>query len=439
MGLALLAVMLGFEAAAAPKLLIVGLIGLSIAVYTFFHLTGGLVLLTLVSFFELLPTAVGGNLSVVKVVGAILTLAWLWRVIDRQSGVRILIWDHPWVTASIVALAFWGLTSVVWARNSGGTVYYGSRLVQVVLLVFVVYSAVSTVQHLRWVLWAFTTGAFLTTALGMQQGLRAGGTGRLTGGLAEPNFLAAVIAAAIVLSLVLLLTSRGYLRLIPLGYLVVLVPGLFMTGSRGGMVTFGATIVIALALGGPARPQLAGLVLVLTASAIAYYAIVAPATARQRVTAISAQDSAGRVDQYQVALKVFHDSPLIGVGLGNFVDVQPDYLTITTSFYDVRALVENAPVHNIYLSTAAELGLVGVLLLVAAFGCCLYAGVTGFRQRSLAGDREGELLGRGVVTAALSFLVAYSFLPGFYDKQLWLMLGLCTAMLGIRGSEERAG
>ncbi len=433
----MLALAIGRGASVQPGLLIFAAVGLCVAGYAFLHLTGGLVLFVLLGFFEFLPAAYGGNLTLVKILGAVLMLAWAWRVVDRESGVRVMIWERPWLTASATAFALWGLVSGVWAPDLGETTYFSSRLIQDVLLVFVVYSAVRSIDHLRWVIWAFLTGAFMTTGYGLVNGLTAGDSGRLVGGLADPNFLAAVIVAAIVLAVVMLAATRGPQRLLLILMICVLLPSLFLTGSRGGIVTLFAAIVTAAFLAGPVRAQVLALTLVVAAVTVGYYAVVAPASARQRVSAISAADSAGRVDQYNIAIDVFRDHPLQGVGLGNFTVVESEYITSTTTFYDVRALVADAPVHNMYLSVLAELGVVGVALLMILCGGCLASGVVGYRQRARAGDTEGELLARGVVIATSAFLVAYALLPGLYDKQLWLMLGLCAALAGLQGSTPR--
>jgi O-antigen ligase len=433
-GVGAMGLVIGRTASVDPRLLIVGIVGLAVAAYTFTHLTGGLVLLTLVSFFELIPTAFGGNLTLVKVVGAVLTLAWIWTVLDRKSGIRVMLWERPWLTVSAIAFTLWGLVSGIWAPDLGETMYFVSRLAQDAVLVFVVYSAVRTLEHARAVIWAYLCGTVLTVAYGLIKGLSAGSSGRLVGGLADPNFLAAVIVAAIVLSVVMLATTHGFKRLVLVAFLCLFLPGLFMTGSRGGIITLGVAILTAMVLAGPARAQVVALALVVGAVTVGYYAIFAPAAVRDRVSAVSAADSAGRVDQYNIALQVAGDHPVTGVGLGNFTVVESDYITSTTTFYDVRALVTNNPVHNMYLSVLAELGIVGIALLATLLGGCLLSGVKGYRERAREGDVEGELLGRGVVIATVAFLVAYALLPGLYDKQLWLMLGLCAALSGLRGS-----
>lgn len=423
---------IGQTASATPRLLVVGAIGLVAAAVTFFSLRIGLAVFTLVSFFELFPTAYGGNLSVVKLVGAVLTLGWVAALLDGRSHVRVLLLQRPAFAASAVFVAAWGFISVAWARDSGQTLYSASRLLQVVVLSFIVYSAVQTVRTLRLIVWIFLTGSSLTAGYGLANGLTAGRSGRLVGGLADPNFLAAVLVAAIVLGTVLFVAAGSVGRLILVGYLAVCLPALFLTGSRGGLLAFASALVIAPALAGPARAQLTGLVLLLVSVGVAYYALVAPATARHRVTELSAQSSAGRVDQYQIALQIAGQHPLAGVGLGNYTVVQPSYISATKSFYDVRSLVVDSPVHNTYLSTLAELGVVGLVSLLLTFVGSLYLGVKGFRERARAGDREGELLGRGLVVATIALGVAYAFLPGLYDKQLWLMLGLTAAVAGLR-------
>lgn len=428
--------LIGISSSSEPRLLFMMVAALGLAAFAFSHFTGGLVLFTLVSFFELLPAAYLGNLTIVKAVGALLTLAWFARVVDRQSNVRVMLWEKPWLTAAAVGFTLWAVISGVWAPDLGTTVSFSARLALNVVLVFVVYSAVQTVEHLRWVIWAFLLGAFLTTGYGLVNGLTAGTSGRLVGGLEDPNFLAAVIVASIVLTGFMFVTSRGFQRLLLVAILGVLLPSLFLTGSRGGIVALFVAILAAIVFAGPIRLQVVATTLIVVAFTVGYYVTVASVGARARVTAISASDSAGRVDQYNIALRVVGDHPLVGVGLGNFTVVEPNYTTATTSFYDVKALVANNPVHNMYLSVLAELGVVGVVLLAVFLGGCLVSGVQGYRERSRAGDLEGELLARGVVVATLAFLVAYALLPGLLDKQLWLMLGLCAALSGLQRSSR---
>src|SRR5262249_20938898 len=48
-----------------------------------------------------------------------------------------------------------------------------------------------------------------------------------------------------------------------------------------------------------------------------------------------------------------------------------------------------------------------------------------------AGDREMEILARGIVIAAIGMFMAYFFLSAQYEKQLYLMLGALVALSAV--------
>ena len=55
------------------------------------------------------------------------------------------------------------------------------------------------------------------------------------------------------------------------------------------------------------------------------------------------------------------------------------------------------------------------------------------RRAVQAGDRQVEILARGLVVVLAGLLVADFFGSREYDKQLWLLLSLCPAVLEISG------
>lgn len=100
-------------------------------------------------------------------------------------------------------------------------------------------------------------------------------------------------------------------------------------------------------------------------------------------TRFSAGLSSNRPDYWRVAVDLAVEHPLQGVGAGNFAG---RYLGLR------RASTTPEAAHSTWLGTAAELGLPGLLALVAAAGACAVAVVRRFRET--AGS------GRAVVLAA---------------------------------------
>jgi O-antigen ligase len=84
-------------------------------------------------------------------------------------------------------------------------------------------------------------------------------------------------------------------------------------------------------------------------------------------------------------------------------------------------------VHNTYLETFTELGVVGLALLVVTLGAALAAAGRGVRRLSRS-DRQTSAIARGLIVGTVGLLVAYTFGSGEYEKQLWILLGLLAAI-----------
>jgi hypothetical protein len=122
-----------------------------------------------------------------------------------------------------------------------------------------------------------------------------------------------------------------------------------------------------------------------------------------------------RYDFYRVALDVFADHPVAGVGADNFFQ---DYLARGASTETPRNP------HNLALRTLAQTGLVGTLLLLGAFAAALAAAWRGMRRA----DPLAATVGGG---AALAF--AYWVVHGMTDW-FWEWAGLgapAFALLGL--------
>ena len=157
-----------------------------------------------------------------------------------------------------------------------------------------------------------------------------------------------------------LLAFRGVRRdLFPLTTLLTIVPvsAIVLAGSRGGIISFALEIgVLALLVrnqravhGG--RVAVVALVAAVTLLLISW---VGAGLAVERFSTLSPHDTSldRRVSMFRGAEHIFVDHPVKGCGLGTLVAVYPRYETA----YDGR-VVEH--VHNDYIETLAETGLLG--------------------------------------------------------------------------------
>jgi O-antigen ligase len=420
-----------------PTLAVVA--GLAVAAVSLQNLPWALGLFTVLTFFERI-SGLGGSVTLVKLVSAALFVAWI-GVLAGRRWTPVLFRDHPVLSYVALALVVWAGASSLWAADAGSTTSDAFRLVQMLFLVFLAFSAIAERGALRLFGWAFIGGAVLTTIVGLSSGRIGSHTSaRFGGDFGNPNNLAAVVLPGLALAGFMLIASRRALeRRLLAGCGMLLLLTLLLTQSRGGLIGLGAMCLAALLFGGPARARALVLVLLVVGGSLAYFTTVASSSARHRATDFSVTQSTGRVDLWSVGWQMSRDHPVRGVGFGNFTVVAPTYLErdLDLRRSDLILRPTAAQVHNLYLNVLAELGVVGLLVFMG-----LLAGVFGIAVRATrilarAGDVEGELLARGLVIGACGMLTAYFFFSAQFEKQLWLVLGSLVALSTLADAARR--
>ena len=426
-----LAALLGVAAVHSPALVVIGVAGALLVVLMFTNLVVGVALFTLVTFFQQTPQ--GAGLALSKPIGLVLTIAWASALLQRRHDVALLVRDRPVLAYMLAAFVAWAAISVVWAEDAGEAAASVGRLALVAVLFLVVHSAVRTPRDLRLVAWAFLTGTFLTIVYGFTFGLYL--DGRFTGGLADPNFLAAAVVASLAMcGFMLASESRLSARLLLLGFAAVDAVALVETQSRGGLISLAVVLVIACLFAGSLRGRAVAVALVVVSLGVGYYAVVAPAAVRERATNISEQGSAGRIDTWRIGLEMANDHPLTGVGLNNFRIAEARYLaksvnlTLVQQFRELRVVT-----HNTYLEILAELGAIGLALFLGVVLLAVGIALRSLRTFSEFGDPSTDHLVRGMIVGVVGLLAAYTFLSGQYEKQLWLLLGVLAAIPTVSG------
>lgn len=429
-GTAVAGLVVGMAASTGPTLALVGTAMLVLACLAFSSLMVGVVLMTLLTFFEAMG-ALGGGVTAVKLVGAIVILSWLALVLSHRGRAQLLLEDEPFLGFVVLGLLVWASASTLWAPDPAAAAGYLTRLIPIAALLFVVYTAVRNTRHLRVALWAYVAGAVATTLYGVGTGLAS--EDRLIAGIANPNDLAGALVPAIAFAIALAATARRPVpRLAAIGAVVPCLLGVFMTQSRAGLLSLATAMVVALLLGGRLRPYFAVLLVVMVTAGVSYLSLATTATERVRLQSISAAGSSGRADEWQIAARLARDHPLVGVGVNNFRELETRYVADDISLYQVHtSLFKNPVTHNTYLSVLAELGLVGFALLIGMYIATAGIGLRAIRRLREAGDSEGEALGRGVMIAVAALFVAQTFSDSLLHKELWLVLGYVVALAAL--------
>jgi O-antigen ligase len=425
-----LALLLGVLSVQSPALALAGVGALVFTAIVARNMAAGLALFVLLTFFDRTTALQSVGLTTpVKLAGGVIALVWLFVILNRSSEAPLLFRDHGLFAVAVAFFVAWAFASALWAAQATDALASAFRLAQGVLLLVIVSTAIRTAAHLRWLILAFIGGALFATVIGFFGAYSASSSvndARLSGGFDDPNELAAVVVPALVFLSFFLVAERRATRFLLVPIAGVLALGFLRTDSQAGLIALGVTLVGALFFAGPVRDRAAVLVVALAVAGTAYYTLVTAPVAFQTLT--SSNNVSGRESLWAVAGDVVSDHPVVGVGAGNFSDVEQSYAFGSTSLPRIDLVARGELVHNSYLQVLAELGLVGLAAFLAVIVGSLALGVRAVRTFHRAGDSQMELLARGIVIGTVGILVAYFFATNQYEKQLWLLLALGPAL-----------
>jgi O-antigen ligase len=243
---------------------------------------------------------------------------------------------------------------------------------------------------------------------------------RAAGPFGEANFFALSLAALVPIAMYLL-HGRGWRQVLGLVAGACLAGGLFATGSRGATLAAGVAVVAIGLLSGVPKLRVAAVVLLLTALAMVPLFAAQASSAQNRTVE-------GRVTENLVAIAMFNDYPLLGVGPDRYSVLYRDYTRRIGN--DKRAARQP---HSLPLQIAAEQGLWGLLGWVGA-GAMLTLFVWGT-------PLWNTLLGKALVVSVIAYLVASLSLHGSRLRLLFVIVGMLLALASALNTQrnERTG
>ena len=433
--MAMFAVLMGIAAGYNPKYAIAGAFALAFVAVVMVDVTLGLCAFPFLSFLELLLVTDDKSFSFLKVAGFLLMISWLAHISTRRDKSESFVSEHPQFTFVLVGFLGWAMVSASWAEVPGQALDTSSRYFQNMILFLIVYTAIRHRNHVKWLLWSWVGGATFATVPAIMNPPQAEAdlTTRISGTIGDPNELAALLVAGTAFAIALSVTSKDnpLARLAAMGAAGLFLFGIFYTVSRGGLVALAVAIVAACLMSGRYRVQ-ATLVGVVTALfVVLYFASFANVDQRDRVTTI--EGGSGRSDIWKVGWRMVEDKPVIGVGSGNFNVSSIHYLLVSPGAIERDEFIVDTPkvAHNSYLQVLAELGMVGLALFLWIIGFAIWCALRAARWFGRAGDNQMEIVARAMVVALVGILAADFFITEQYGKQLWLLLGLGPALLGV--------
>jgi O-antigen ligase len=379
-----------------------------------------------------------------------------WWVITGLPGLRVLLKNRlrlMWMIFLIV-LAGWSWLSWSWGytRLSNPAVTISSAIPFTLVILFAITTACAAPpqRHLVTVaaislLWNSVVAGLQVAAQGAI-GLRALGEFRVDplqsgtvivqagdvrwlrpyGLLPHPNMLAGFLAVGLLGVLGWTVAASGKRWRAGTSISLLGLWSLLLTFSRAAWLGFGvgAGLLFLYLLGRAKRDRpiltqtmtTAGLLMItIGVFAILYQPFLA-ARAGAGDESIELRSVSDRAVYNQIASEVIGQSPVLGIGLGNFPWYAASYLAKTD--FDLQG----QPVHNIFLSAWTELGLVGLTLTLAA---TLLGGWIAAKEIRQAQDSEA------VIRTALLAGVITLMVIGLFDHYPWTLPQFQVAWWGL--------
>lgn len=321
-------------------------------------------------------------------------------ILDIASGRRPWIptaFDRPLV-ALLVAFLASGLASEWRMESAGLAVLFG--LTMWISVYSVARVAAARQEVIRYLVAAWVAGGMLAAVWGILRSATYWPIGASTP-LLLPTALGTTLAATAVLILgVWTVANTVPVRILAAAGLVVVLTALELTWSRGAWIAALAGLAVIVVLAPRRRAGL--LVLCLITFTLATTAIgPGRISLVRRIEAIpSAAFNLDRLTLWQGALRIARAHPVLGTGYGTFSRAWRWHMP-----EDIIA--EATTAHNLFLTYAAETGLVGL----AAFLAFVAAAMGGLWQRitSARGDPRTDGLSAACLAATVAVLVHQLF------------------------------
>jgi probable O-glycosylation ligase (exosortase A-associated) len=364
------------------------------------------------------------------------------RAFGRQRG-------QPVRREMVIALGliFWAAFTIPMSIWPGGSLaQLTDHLIKAVVFFWLIATLVTTRERLELFAWVlalcsiplavtaldnYRSGVFVTLSSNAVQRIAGyvGGSG-LAG---NPNDLALMLNLLMpITGALLVVTRRPWLRVVAAGAVLLSIAAVIATFSRAGFLTLAVIAMLSLiAMARGRAPGVALLVVFLGVGGLflmpeGYVARLSTITNIEADPTGSAQ---GRWTDYIVSMDYIRQHPVTGAGLGQ------DLLALN----ETRGEATWRSVHNAFLQVTVDLGLPGLMLLLALLFTSF--GNARFVRKRAAGQPGLEslaALARGVQVSLVAFAVASFFHPIAYQFYFFCLAGLAVALRNAYRAEVAA-
>jgi O-antigen ligase len=423
-----------------PQLGILSAVGVVFVALVLLNLQAGFAVMVMFAYLEVL--SVLGGVSLAKVAGVLIAIAWLATVSSGTREHRNLFAVHPGFSYLVLAFVGWSAISVSWSESSSAAATSVMRYALNALLLPIAFTAIRNRRDAIRIFAAIVVGASIAavSAIASPPPPESAISGRAAGTVGDPNELAAALLVGMAIATAFLVNRhiRGPLRALSGIAAALCLAGILISLSRGGLIGGAVALVIAIVMGGRWRGRVLALCGALAVLAVGYFAFFASLPAKERVLDVSAGGGTGRLDLWTVALRMIQTHPFNGIGSGQFPISSVHYL-LRPGLIQSGAFILATPkvAHNTYLNVLAELGIFGGSLFIAMIVFSVGCAVVAVRRLTRAKDESMEILVRGFVVALGGYLATLMFLSESTEKLFWILMAIGPALLAVATVVER--
>jgi len=325
--------------------------------------------------------------AVMETGAGLLFLAWsIWIFFNREEQPVLSPLLPPLAALSLIVLGQWFFR---WTASPYNTRLELLLLLADLIVLFLAVQAFRTLEDWRGFVWFGMGFGFLVSLFAILQHLTSNGKlywfreisygGIPFGPYVNRNHFAGFAELVLPLALVPLVLGRVRRERWPIVGLFAVLPigALFLSASRGGIVSFGAELgVLALVMilrRTVGKQLLAGVGVLLVALLLVSWLGVGQILQRLSSVQVLEVSSGKRASMRRDTWRIFLDHPFVGTGLGTLQIVYPPYETL----YDGKIVNHT---HNDYLEALAETGIAGGLCCAWFIGVLLAESLKRYRQ-----------------------------------------------------------
>jgi O-antigen ligase len=363
-----------------------------------------------------------GPITVYEYLGLFCMLGVLFRIFATGKFPRLL---GSWTTRCVFLLYVIAVVSTL-ATSSVGISLANSTFIQYTSTIFlfvITVALVDTVERFRWTVLCLV-GSYAWASVYLirewQVGIDLGSDGRPGWIVGDSNFFSTSAIYAIALGICFLQAKRPrWERVYCLGCILITLFGVTLCASRGAFLGLAAACLVIL-WRMPNRFRNFTLIMVLVVP-LSIFLPVSPVHRFLHPTIAETDSEEAHKEAWNAGGRMIEAHPLLGVGLGNFKPLMPEYVRPGQTVDTIA--------HNMFIEMAAEMGIPTLFVFLGIF-VASYVGLSRIR-RSEKGVTVIYESAIALQASLIGIMVAGCFVSAEYEKTTWMGIALIASLINI--------